>query len=219
MAAAFASTTIGTCAAKPATPQINWNQWVDPSVTRLNLANPFTLDGFTYATDGRKLIRLQCDSKNETQANLKIPNVHQLPWDSFDSGGWKSLKYDKAKAKSEFVMCCQCCGLGRIGSDLAWKDNGDSDALFWDGKTGWIGGTECERCTGEGWLDSDFVNTIDGYCFDPGLMQPILNLGNVEYKLETNPDCIDRSSQKEKTVAMLFRFDSGIGLLAGRVQP
>lgn len=213
LAAALATPVLGCSALRLSVPTIQWNQWVDPLAMRYNLAKPFVMNGFTYATDGRKLIRTLGDCELVDAEKSKRPDISVLPWDLFDSGGWRDLKFSNDHCESECITCNKCCGLGRIGNDLVWDDD-EGDDLFWDNKTGWKGGVECELCQGSGGIDCGFCYLVDGWNFDPGILQPVVNLGNVEYKLDSHPDYA--SGITGFSAVMLFRCEDVQGFVAGR---
>ena len=117
-AAAFALPAISTVANCYGVRQFDFAPWVDRYTSRFDLSKPFDWNDMTIATDGRKLICVSKLSSVEVDGKRALPRVGHLPWDNFESGGWKRFECERRKPNpaSNGSTCEQCLGLGWLGN-------------------------------------------------------------------------------------------------------
>ncbi len=222
--------------------QYDFAPWVDHYSKRFDLSKPFDFNGFSIATDGRKLIRVPVMQSSELDGSRKTPDASHLPWDGFDDGGWKPFSKQRIKPKNTGTYCEQCCGIGWIGK-TEWKEfdvrttpepyrkryehdcwidsecfNQDEFSKYLERHgwktTDWIGEKMCDQCVGSGWNVEGCEYQIDGQRFDSGFISAIERLGSFETRLEDYG--IKQYGEPETVKLLLFRGDGFDGMVMPR---
>ena len=198
-------------------------QFCDSKDGRVFCARPYTLDGMSYATDGKILVRL--DSAVETdplddrdnQAAKKaqawcadipkigfvplvaeLPEVVQLPCDTCSGSGMVTAP--------EMQDCDDCDGDGEFRHGrhryACANCDGTGEIKCRDGKSGEL--MECKVCNGGG-ISRELVKVaVSGKNFQAKYLAKLLALPGIEYML-------DESGNHK----MIFRFSGGVGILMG----
>jgi hypothetical protein len=242
MAAMFALPSVSTFASDYGAKQYDFAPWVCNYSTRFNLSKPFDWNGYSIATDGRKLVRVPM-VESVCGTNLqRTPNVSGLPWETFQSGGWKP--YKEHRVAQDETTCEACLGIGWIGNP-EWREFDLRSApevyqrrilrdMMWDYElesvhevvaelnrrvgwmhTDWVGENMCEACNGSGTNEDGVAIEIDGCRYDAGFIAAIKKLGDFETKLED----YDNGGSGAKSVhkLLLFRGDGFEGMVMPRV--
>jgi len=221
MSAAFAATSLGVTF-KTLKPLIRYDLFTDPWTTRFDLNAPFGIDDMIYATDCKILISHPGRDDRGTE-DRRVPKVGNLPWNEFDSSGWKPLGSPDLVVRTDHYRdnghCCSVCfGLGRVGSNVVrcpdchgrseWVDE-DANEVF-DGcekcRVGYVGGPICTHCE-RGWVNGPTIEErIIGSPrrFGTGMMARIRTLGDLEYRV------VEGEGANDETSLLLFRGDHGI---------
>jgi hypothetical protein len=96
-------------------PKIDLNPWLCFEDSRYDLSKPWDVGGRSIATDSRRLIRVGLLDSAKADGDRVVPEFNYLPWDAFQSGGWKKLR-SGVVAGSKDVCCGECLGIGWIGN-------------------------------------------------------------------------------------------------------
>lgn len=241
MAAMFALPSVAVFSADYGIKKYDFAPWVDAYSTRFDLSKPFDWNGFTIATDGRKLIRVPMVESSTADNPRKAPNVEGLPWDTFNSDGWKP--FDPYRVPMKEATCANCCGIGWVGNpewrqfdvrtapevyqrrfihetcmDLELEDYTEArmelDKRIGWMTTAWVGSALCDVCDGSGHDEFGFGIKIDDARYDGGYIAAIQRLGDFETKLEDyETNCYGKM---ETHKLLLFRGNGFDGMVMPR---
>lgn len=94
------------------------------SIAYISFQNPWTRDGFTYATDGRILLRLP--ARPDVPDNPHAPDINQFPFDhaNLDPSLWLPIPTPLPQPRS--VTCKFCGGKGLIVINRGGNNDGDT---------------------------------------------------------------------------------------------
>lgn len=243
MAAMLALPSVSTFAADYGSKTYDFSPWVCNYTCRFDLSKPFDWNGYSIATDGRKLIRVPMVGSVCGTTLRKTPNVEFLPWETFKSNGWKP--YKEHRVALDESTCEKCLGIGWIGN-TEWKEFDVRTApeiyrqrfmqnMMWDLEldryqeltehldkklgwmhTDWVGSSLCDLCNGSGTEEDGTGILIDGSRYDGGYIAAIRRLGDFETKLE-DYEIRGYSGMTEVHKLLLFRGDGFDGVVMPRV--
>lgn len=73
-----------------------------------DLRQPFSQEGFTFATDSRAILRVSGESIFDESQPVKRPPVSQVFWDVFEARGveWHAPKFERVEGKDGFCPDC-----------------------------------------------------------------------------------------------------------------
>lgn len=178
---------------------------------RENLARPWTVDEFTYATDGCMLIRVP--RIEGVEGNTSAPNVKKFFSEHGHDDGSEWLLIPETKG-NELVPCDECGGSGKYDECQECEGSGkveyENDYNTYgmtcktcdgSGKAG--KGKECELCDGSGKMEKVVKIELNGVLFNAGYLKLISAL----------PSCQIQVTVSEMHPPAYFRFDGGVGLL------
>lgn len=241
MAAMFAMPSVTTFAGDYGIRQCDFAPWVCNLSSRFDLSKPFDWDGYSIATDGRKLIRVPLVASVGTDRVRKTPEFGSLPWENLDGCGWKP--YSKQRIKLDEGVCENCLGIGWTGNpqwrefdvrlapkvyqdrfvNYRWEDLA-LDSLRCTRKhldehngwmtTDWHGDEFCTVCNGVGEVKHGFGRVIDGSIYDGGFVAAVERLGEFETKLEDYE--LNKWGVKEVHKLLLFRGNGFDGMMMPR---
>lgn len=178
--------------------------------TRYKLSTPFSIEDYTYACDGRIIIRVPAIAEaRRDNVPEGVANVMPPPGDDWREveypPGWESFEAPTKKCES-------CNGVGKIPECRKCDGTGECDHC----------GETCCRCDGTG-LDADGNGEPKAHCEDcdgTGQHEPpflvSLNRGGVTVNLKylkliaALPGAKLKHRGDEKAV-LRFEFDGGIG--------
>jgi hypothetical protein len=158
--------------------------------SRISINTPFIQDGFTYATDGRMLLRV----RSALECAPPIGNPPKIgPYFQFPPEDAKPLAFDFSKLGDQpgLVDCEDCGGSG-----------------YWNCSHCGTRDVECENCDGAGKVTPK-ENSVEiaGRHYNPLFLRRIAKLPKVEWV-----DWLATVASNE-TAPGTFRFDGGEGLL------
>ena len=178
--------------------------------TRYKLSTPFSIEDYTYACDGRIIIRVPAIAEARRD-NVPDGVADVIPPPAED---WRDVEYPPGWESFEAIpLKCQCCnGVGKIPECRKCDGTGECDHC----------GEECRRCDGTG-IDADSKDTPTRVCEDcdgtgshDSAFLVSLNRGGVTVNLKylkliaALPGSKLMHRGDEKTV-LRFEFDGGIG--------
>ena len=178
--------------------------------TRYKLSTPFSIDDYTYACDGRIIIRVPAipEARRDNVPD-GVPDVIPPPAED-----WREVEYPPGWETFEAnpTKCQTCNGKGKIPTCRKCDGTGECEHC----------GETCRRCDGTG-LDADSKDEPTAHCEDcdgTGQREPAflvsLNRGGVTVNLKylkliaTLPGAKLKHRGDEKTV-LRFEFDGGVG--------
>lgn len=228
------------------TPTLDLNPWLCFEDSRYDLSKPWDVGGRSIATDGRRLIRVGLLDSSQADGDRIVPEFNNLPWDAFESGGWKNLPNPIYHSGDGDVSCGECLGIGWIGNTRwgkfsvrdtpesfrkAWMQDQEEYVMFSNesqmitcfnqnpehwNNTGWHGDHMCERCNGSGWLKDGEVLVVGGSPYDLGYFNAALKFGDIEYRQEDYEPPAQRRGSSQICKLMLFRGDGFDGMIMPR---
>jgi hypothetical protein len=178
--------------------------------TRYQLSTPFSIEDYTYACDGRIIIRVPAIAEaRRDNVFERVADVIPPPGDDWQQveypPGWESFEAHPTK-------CQSCNGVGKLPKCRKCDGTGECDHC----------GEECRRCDGTG-LDADGNGDPEKHCEDcdgSGSYEPVflvsLNRGGVTVNLKYLKLIASLPGSKllhrgdEKTV-LRFEFNGGLG--------
>lgn len=166
----------------------------DPTVSRYALATPWRVEGFIYATDGRRIARIIDDGREFQVQEGRRPDGPGLFRDNPPpADGWGPLvPLPECKCKvGEFVEKCGHCIGGKSrcgecnGKGVATCDMGHQhDCDNCDGK----GEYKCEECDGEGKEtiahECKCQSVIGGLKFNAAVLRPFYGIAGVQFSVD-----------------------------------
>lgn len=176
---------------------IDYGLFCDPWSRRFAIDKPFGLDGHCFATDARILIRTDDPGAQQAESGKRVPPVHSLPWDQFDSRGWvSSSKLTRELDTGENGQYCeQCYGRGRkVQHSSEWvRCERCIEGYEWDKAfanaitctaccgTEWMGGVRCDACHGTGWSGGrSVVYRLGSHVYAPEYVARLRTLGELD---------------------------------------
>jgi hypothetical protein len=244
MAAALALPSLS-IAEKLYDPKIDLNPWLCFEDSRYDLSKPWDVEGRSIATDGRRLIRVGLIESAKADGDRIVPQFNNLPWDAFESGGWRKLP-NELTGGCDDVSCPECLGIGWIGNTRwgtfsvrdvpepyrkSWMEYQEEYAMHDDERsmiawlnrnptrwnnTGWHGDHMCQRCNGTGWLDEGEVYIVEGVPYDAGYINAAKVFGDIEYRQEDYTPAVGYKYGSDVSKLMLFRGDGFDGMIMPR---
>ncbi|MEK9207769.1 MAG: hypothetical protein AAB922_04755 [Patescibacteria group bacterium] len=176
--------------------------------SREKLAKPFNYDKYTYATNGKILVRVKKDPQYNDNVGV---DVLRLPFDHDHITEWVDMPTMPAP-----MDCMACGGIGTVSECLDCKGEGEITLKSDYGEYE----VECETCDGDGGadmvcplcdglkkrhLDNESI-MYQGYRLCLNLLEKIKTLPNI--KLGFVPQLSGNFYPPVR-----FKFDGGIGLL------
>jgi hypothetical protein len=194
---------------------------------RSELCNPFNIDEFTYATDGRFAIRI--DRRNEYDSFEGPQSVKKLIAHDAIIPEDKWMLIPDVEKLIKWEQCDTCAGTGKI---YTCPDcHGDGNVHF-TSDSGYDYDPECKNCDGNGVVAGDNKKYPSRECraclgtgktvpprqgiglgkkyINPMLLKMIAELPNPLIAPDANP---------ELSKAIPFKFDGGIGILMPMRKP
>jgi hypothetical protein len=186
---------------------------------------PYTLNDFTYATDGFRCLRVRPESGDVEQQKRLIPKVESLSWNHDRLKGWRSLpRLEWLEADDS--TCHECDGYGLAG-DAVYQECepcggtgnewvGSNYDLSYpvpcphcksEGHIAPAGSVPCVACKGKPYGRRPSVVRLDGRYFDAHFYEQVRELGG-EF-VHDNWMC------KPSYPMLKFQFFGGVGLLMG----
>lgn len=179
-----------------------------------NFVEPWTRDGFTYATNGHILIRVP--ALPDVPDNPGAPGISKtfamfnISEESFDIPVLPAPQYsvcEECEGKGKGFTCPECDGRGVV----LWETNRheyEADCLECDGD-GIVNGN-CPGCGGTGKRIERFGFKINGVSFDRDCLALLKNLPEIKiYPQPINTKVYSQSASS-------FTFDGGDGLIMPR---
>ncbi|MDE2107035.1 MAG: hypothetical protein KGL39_58045 [Patescibacteria group bacterium] len=184
--------------------------------SRPGILKPFSLGHYTYATDGRMLIRVA--RRDDVPTNPDAPrNVDSLyPDPSPSPRDYSPLPLPLPVAPVEYKNCADCDGQGHF------KNCPECHGLGLIECDKCLNKEDCHRCRGKGVLYTNDVNAPTcTNCDGSGKVaqQRTLQLGNKVFnvmfleKLAILPGITIAADHGDEFSPMMFSFDGGCGLL------
>lgn len=205
LGAAFSTSVLaGPCAMSR--PSVNWELFTCLEYIRFDIGTPWKLHESTVGTDGRILLSVDGYVDAVGDAETRRPDLSMIPWDSFDSAGWKSSR-DIQPGKEHEGMCPNCMGTSRIGSGVIRVVSRGLDPRDLD--YDWEGGEPCDGCGGEGWKLKTPSLVADGTFLQAGYINRIKTMGDFDWKIDEAQRTIPYGPSK----LLLFRNAVGRGAL------
>jgi hypothetical protein len=177
---------------------------------RYKLSTPFSLDGYTYACDGRIIIRIP-EISEARRDNIPRGVTTVIPPSGDD---WREVEYPPGweSFDSPPTKCESCNGVGRLPECFKCDGIGECDHC----------GETCRRCDGTG-VDADGNGWPTAHCEDcdgTGTNETAfavsLNRGGVMVNLKYIKLIASLPGSKlmhrgDETAVLRFEFDGGIG--------
>lgn len=183
--------------------EIDLSLFCGETAGKYDLSRPFLQNGNVYATEGCIALQLSSVSESLAGEGAVIPDAARLGWADRDSVGWTPI--DRlVRANRDYCGCLNCFGRGRVGSGVHECECVDYYEVHCDCMAGYVGGKQCQECSGSGTVD---------YCLELGDMQL-----NPDYigRLRTIQGVEVKQVPCEVPVAdfmLAARFPQGSGLL------
>jgi hypothetical protein len=190
--------------------------------TRYYLNQPWSVDKFTYASNGHVLVRVA--RRDDVPENDAAPKVAQF-WESFDDKAnfvsppqtpkFSTKRCDHCKGSGAVILCEECEGDGVVECDLGHDhdcEECDGNGVIYAREIGEEGAICCDTCDGKGRipdLDQGYSAGVllpDGVSVTLKYLVLLNSLPNVRWL--TNAD--------QDQVPIHFVFDGGAGLLMKR---
>jgi hypothetical protein len=178
--------------------------------TRYKLSTPFSIEDYTYACDGRLIIRVPAIAEaRRDNVPDGVPEVIPPPGED-----WRDVEYPPGWQSFEATptKCESCKGVGKLPECRKCDGTGECDYC----------GETCRRCDGTGIYDDNkdtptvHCENCDGTgCHDPAFLVS-LNRGGVTVNLKylkliaSLPGSKLKHRGDEKAI-LRFEFDGGVG--------
>lgn len=179
---------------------IDLSKFCDPESSRYSIQKPWVKNGYTYATDGRVLVRVDTADEPDTVAEpgsgLRFPKADDIlpPLAASESDWlpWPKVEPCETCMASNKIPCIECDGHGECNLCRCKTPH------------------ECGNCDGTGSIDCETCTDIGGFSHRFGKAEIALKyafaisaLPDVKYLPQEKPDGVVR-----------FRFDGGEGAVA-----
>ena len=178
--------------------------------TRYRLSTPFSIEDYTYASDGRILIRVPAitDARRDNIPD-KVPELIPPPGDDWREvefpPGWEDFKAlptpcPSCQGVGKLPKCRKCDGTGECdhcGEECRRCDGSGSDADSHDTPT-----LHCEECDGSGTREVRFLVSLSRGAVTVDLKYLRLITALPGWRL------LHRGDEKTK---LRFEFDGGVG--------
>ena len=181
------------------------------TINRPTLMEPFTNGKFTYATDGRVIVRVPWIGAVPERDSAPDPCT-QLTWTHDEVDSWLPLPTldDSMEAK-----CSTCCGLGK--TTTCNECHGDGVVGFFNDFHDYE--CECQSCNGDGVSAGgvDVCSSCGGAKYD-AISVPIgaALMGSTYWRqLHSLPNAMIEATPIPRGM-IRFKFDGGCGLLMTR---
>lgn len=125
-------------------------QFCDPDNGRYDVSKPFQHNSYSIGTNGFVVVAIQ-NANRIDNGTRSLPPVDMFPWSLFKSNGFQAWPETKLVEYEYYSDCTECDSKGRVGNDVKECEVRIFDLEFCDKcKVGWVGGSECDSCGGEG---------------------------------------------------------------------
>lgn len=198
----------------------------DEPTRRYDMTVPHVIDRWQYYTNGKICVRVPCglpDTDKEKRPGfdgiMPMFDFSDTKTVHFEAPTTKSCKRCKGLGSVRQLECSDCDGTGIVTTFSDYGIEYENECRHC-GETGYLECPDesakiCPSCHGTKHSNDESVD-IDGYPFDPVLVQLVLNLNPTETNLLEKAR--DTPYSQDRYAILGFKFDGGEGVLMGRTK-